>query len=190
VLVNGATGAAGKLAVQICKYLGAKRIVATGRTAEQLEPARALGAHKTIPLTLPADELVDTLCSAMIDDDVTVVLDYLWGSSAQRILAAIGRNHAGDSAPRIRFVQIGAISGAEIPLDAGLLRSSGVELLGSGLRSVPLARLVGGIGEALAVAVKEKFAVDTVARPIETVESSWSEDTGSCRLVFTLSMQS
>jgi NADPH:quinone reductase-like Zn-dependent oxidoreductase len=189
VLVNGATGAAGKLAVQICKHLGAKRIVATGRTAEQLEPAKALGAHKTIPLTLPDDELVDTLCSAMIDDDVTIVLDYLWGSSAQHILTAIARNHAGDSAPRIRFVQIGAVSGAEIPLDAGLLRGSGVELLGSGLRSVPLGRLVSGIGEALAVAGKEKFAVDTVARPMETVESSWNEDTGTCRLVFTLPAQ-
>jgi NADPH:quinone reductase-like Zn-dependent oxidoreductase len=51
VLVNGATGAAGRLAVQIARYLGAKTVIVTGRNAEALHSLVALGADVTIPLT-------------------------------------------------------------------------------------------------------------------------------------------
>src|ERR1700679_3130847 len=50
VLVNGATGTAGRLAVQIAKYLGARRVVATGRNTEALERLAGLGADVTIQL--------------------------------------------------------------------------------------------------------------------------------------------
>jgi NADPH:quinone reductase-like Zn-dependent oxidoreductase len=186
VLINGATGAAGRLAVQIAKYLGAKTVIATGRDAGQLERAAALGADRTISLTLPGDRLVDALYEAMVDNEVAIVLDYLWGTSAQHLLTAIARNQTGIAAPRIRFVQIGAVSAAEIPLDASVLRGSGVELLGSGLRSVPLARLVGRIGEALAAVRRAKFEVDTTTQPMDAVESHWNDDTGGLRLIFTL----
>ncbi|MGA8535671.1 MAG: zinc-binding alcohol dehydrogenase family protein [Candidatus Tumulicola sp.] len=185
VLINGATGAAGRLAVQIAKHLGAKNVVATGRNAEQLERAAALGADRTIPLE-PDDGLDDALHAALVDCDIAIVLDYLWGVSAQRLLAAIARNAAEPAAPRIRFVQIGAVSGSEISLDASVLRGSGVELLGSGLRSVPQARLVSRIGEALAAVVPAKFEVDATARPMVDVQAAWNDDTGGQRLVFVL----
>ena len=50
VLVNGATGTAGRLAVQIAKYMGARKVVATGRNAEALKALSVLGADVTIPL--------------------------------------------------------------------------------------------------------------------------------------------
>ncbi len=186
VLVNGATGTAGRLAVQTCKHLGAKTVVATGRTAAQLEPAKALGADVTVPLDLPDGQLANALYAAMLDCGVTIILDYLWGASARMLLAAIARNQTGEQAPRIRFVQVGAVSGAEIPLDGSVLRGSGVELLGSGLRSVALPRLVSRIGEALAAAGPAKFRVDVTTRPMESVESAWNDDAGDRRLVFSL----
>ena len=185
VLINGATGAAGALAVQIAKYLGAKTIVATGRSEQALSAAATLGADRIISLALPAGQLADALYTAIVDCGVTIVLDYLWGASALQIMRAIARNQSGDAAPRVRFVQIGAVSGAEISLDASLLRSSGIELLGTGLRSVALADLVRGIGEALAAATIAKFEVDTTTRPMVRVESAWNEDIGSRRMVFT-----
>ncbi len=184
VLINGATGAAGRLAVQIAKYLGAKTVIATGRDAGQLERAAALGADRTISLVLPDDRLVDALYEAMVGCEITIVLDYLWGVSAQHLLTAIARNQSGPAAPRIRFIQIGAVSGPVIPLDAGVLRSSGVELIGSGLHSVSLACLVSRIGEALAAAAPAKFEVDTVTQPMEQLEAHWNDDAGSRRLVF------
>jgi NADPH:quinone reductase-like Zn-dependent oxidoreductase len=184
VLINGATGAAGRLAVQIAKHLGAKTVIATGRDADQLERAAALGADRTISLRLPGDRLVDALYEGMVDSDVTIVLDYLWGPSAQHLLTAIARNQNGTAAPRIRYVQVGAISGAEISLDASVLRSSGVEIMGSGLRSVSLPRLVAGVGEALAAASAAKFEVDTTTQAMEAVESHWNDDTAGRRLVF------
>jgi NADPH:quinone reductase-like Zn-dependent oxidoreductase len=185
VLINGATGTAGKLAIQIAKHLGAKTVIATGRNPAQLEPAAALGADRTIPLTLPDEQLVDALYAAIFDNGVAIVLDYLWGVSAQHILTAIARNQSGPAAPRIRFVQIGAVSGSVIPLDGSVLRSSGLELLGSGLRSISNARLVSRIGEALAAAGPGQFQIDTTTQPIESVEAAWNEDTGGRRLVFT-----
>ena len=50
VLVNGATGTSGRLAVQIAKYLGAKKVIATGRNTEALKSLAPLGADMTIPL--------------------------------------------------------------------------------------------------------------------------------------------
>jgi NADPH:quinone reductase-like Zn-dependent oxidoreductase len=185
VLINGATGAAGRLAIQVAKYLGAKTVIATGRNARQLEMARALGADATIALTLPDERLVDAFYAALIDCDVTIVLDYLWGRPAELLLAAIARNQAGPAAPRIRFVQIGAVAGSVISLDGSVLRSSGVELLGSGLHSVAHAQLVRRIGEALAAVSSGKFVVEVTTRPMDSVEAAWNEDPGSRRLVFT-----
>lgn len=50
VLVNGATGTAGRLAVQIARHLGAKKVIATGRNAQALQSLAASGADVTIPL--------------------------------------------------------------------------------------------------------------------------------------------
>ena len=186
VLINGATGAAGRLAIQIAKHLGAHRAIVTGRDPSAFPQLEQLGADRCIDLSLPERDLVDAFYDAINDRGVTVVLDYLWGASAQRLLEAIARRGPGPAAPRIRFVQIGAISGATIPLDGSVLRGSGVELLGSGLRSVPLERIVARIGEMLDAAAQEHFAVDTVTRPMEDVATAWNEDTGRKRLVLTL----
>jgi NADPH:quinone reductase-like Zn-dependent oxidoreductase len=186
VLVNGATGTAGRLAIQIAKYLGAKTLIATGRSAQQLERLGALGADATISLALPNDELERALEVAIFDNDVTIVLDYLWGNSAESILKAIARNDTGPVARRIRFVQIGAVSGSEISLAASTLRSTRVELLGSGLRSVSNERLVELIGGVMRAVEPAKLQIDTVSRPMDTVETAWNEDCGTRRLVFTL----
>ncbi|HEY1428766.1 MAG TPA: zinc-binding alcohol dehydrogenase family protein, partial [Candidatus Tumulicola sp.] len=127
VLVNGATGTAGRLAVLVARHLGARSIVATGREAERLEALREHGVDETISLNLDADALERCFDEVMREHNVTVVLDYLWGVSAERIIAAIARNTSGDAAPRIRFVQIGATSGGDIKLPGAALRSSGLE---------------------------------------------------------------
>src|SRR5277367_4438101 len=90
VLVNGATGASGRLAVQIARYLGAKKIIATGRNSEALQSLTALGADVTI--TLKADETaLEEAFKAQFAAGVDVVVDYLWGRSAEMLLAAAAK---------------------------------------------------------------------------------------------------
>ncbi|OYX75781.1 MAG: alcohol dehydrogenase, partial [Bradyrhizobium sp. 35-63-5] len=111
VLVNGATGTAGRLAVQIAKYLGAGKVIATGRDIEALKSVAALGADVTIPLIADGDALEEAF-KEQFALGVDVVIDYLWGASAERLLIAAAK--AGKDAVPIRFVQIGSVSGAEI----------------------------------------------------------------------------
>lgn len=185
VLINGATGVAGRLAVQIAKFLGAKTVVATGRNPDALAALTALGADVLIRLSDAGEHPVDALRSAIETHHVGVILDYLWGVSAEKLLAAIatGGSHAG--APQIRFVQIGASSGPHITLDAGSLRSSGVELLGSGIGSVSVTGLVNCVGEALRAVVPAHLRIATEVRPVEEVAAVWNQDFGDRRLVFT-----
>jgi NADPH:quinone reductase-like Zn-dependent oxidoreductase len=183
VLINGATGTAGRLAVLIARHLGAKAVIATARSAEQLEALRAEGIDETISLTLEPAELEARFDEALRRHNVGVVLDYLWGPSAERIIAAIAHNASGPVAPRIRFVQIGAVSGADISLPGAALRSSGLEILGSGLRSVSNATLLASIGEMLQAATTAGLTIDTATAPLSDVEDAWKRDWGSRRVV-------
>jgi NADPH:quinone reductase-like Zn-dependent oxidoreductase len=185
VLVNGATGTAGRLAIQIARHLGAKRIVVTGRTATHQSALLALGADAFIPLDQSHGTLVEAFQDEIMRGNVRVVLDYLWGASAEHLIAAIagvGSRMAGD---RVRFVQIGAMSGANITLPAAALRSSGLELTGTGLGSVSNPRLVESVGELLRVFRSAPMTIDTETVPLSDVATVWERKTPR-RLVFTI----
>ena len=123
VLVNGATGTAGRLAVQVARHLGAKKVIATGRNADALHAVAALGADVTIPL-VGSDAILDDLFKAQFAAGVDVVIDYLWGRTAERLLVA-GAKAGADAVP-IRFVQTGSVSGPDITLPSAVLRSSAI----------------------------------------------------------------
>ncbi len=76
VLVNGATGTAGRLAVQIAKHMGASRVIATGRNMEALQALRAIGADATIPLGDIGDGFESAL-RGQFESGIDIVLDYL-----------------------------------------------------------------------------------------------------------------
>jgi len=183
VLVNGATGTAGRLAVQIARHLGAGKVVATGRNAETLHSVAALGADVTIPLGEDPAALEERF-QAQFAGGVDVVIDYLWGPSAERLLVAAAR--AGAEAVPIRFVQVGAVSGPEITLPGAVLRSSAIELMGSGIGSVPLDRFVHCIGGLLQAAGPAGFRIAARPVPLSQVEQAWPEDDSARRTVFTL----
>ena len=88
VLILGATGVAGQMAVQIAKRLGARRVVAAGRNPEALEELKRLGADAVIPLEQHRETLVSAFRAEIAGDGVDVVLDYLWGGPAESLLAA------------------------------------------------------------------------------------------------------
>lgn len=183
VLINGATGTSGRLAVQIAKHLGAGKVIVTGRRTEALHELEALGADVTIQLVEDAEALEQRF-KQQFAEGVDVVLDYLWGNSAVSLLRAGAK--AGAEAMPIRFVQIGALSGAEITLPAAVLRSSAIELIGSGIGSVAFERMVKCIGDLLQAVVPAGFEVAAMPVPLAEFERAWANDDSTRRTVFTL----
>jgi NADPH:quinone reductase-like Zn-dependent oxidoreductase len=186
VLVNGATGAAGRLAVQIAKHLGAKKVIATARNADALKSLAALGADVIVPLVEDGEALESAL-KEQFAAGVDVVIDYLWGQSAERLLIA-GAKAGADAVP-IRYVQIGSVSGPEIALPSAVLRSSAIELMGSGIGSVPRDRFVYCIDALLQATVPGGFKIATKSVPLSEVEQAWAYDDSARRTVFTLDAQ-
>ena len=183
VLVNGATGTAGRLAVQIARHLGAGKVVATGRNAEALKSVAALGAEVTIPLVDDEAALEESFKQEFAQG-VDVVIDYLWGKSAERLLIAAAK--AGKEAVPIRFVQIGAVSGPDITLPSAALRSSAIVLMGSGIGSIPVDRYVHAIDGVLRAAVPAGLKIDFNPVPLSDVEDAWPRDDSARRTVFTV----
>jgi NADPH2:quinone reductase len=184
VLILGATGVAGHLAVQIARRLGAKRVVAAGRNPQALEELRRLGADAVIPLEQGREESVSSFRRELSENKIDVVLDYLWGSPAERLLEAIAQKGLQHEAARIRYLQIGSSAGPAISLPAETLRSSGLEMYGSGFGSVSMEEIFRSLAAFLKEAAKEPFQMKTKTAQLRDVESLWNVAEKGARLVF------
>jgi NADPH:quinone reductase-like Zn-dependent oxidoreductase len=180
VLVNGATGASGRLAVQIAKHLGARKVIATGRDSATFDELRSLGADVAISLTSDRETLAQAF-EREFAQGVDVVLDYVWGPTAEALIVAAAT--AGPEAVPIRFVQIGAISGADITLPGAALRSSALQLMGSGIGSIPQPRLLAAIRGVLEAAPSAGFKVATRVSPLADVATAWDAGDARTRIV-------
>jgi NADPH:quinone reductase-like Zn-dependent oxidoreductase len=183
VLVLGASGVSGQLALQIAKRLGARHVTALARNPD-VEALQKLGADTVIALDQEREPLVATLRSLWAETGVDVVLDYLWGTPAERVLEAIAQRGLNHAAPRIRYIQIGNSAGAEIPMPAATLRSSGLELLGSGFGSASLEQIRQAIAQFFEAAAKEPFQMKLQTAPLREVETLWNSPERGTRLVF------
>jgi NADPH:quinone reductase-like Zn-dependent oxidoreductase len=184
VLILGATGSAGQLAIQIAKHLGAGAVVAAGRNADKLAALAELGADDTIDLAADAGLVAHALETRAANVDV--VLDYLWGKPSESAIMPLltGRE---DRTRRMSWVQIGAVAGSNISLASAALRQANVHFLGSGQGSVSTTGILATLPELAAEIDKGTFAIDAVARPLADVESIWNASpTGPTqRIVFT-----
>jgi NADPH:quinone reductase-like Zn-dependent oxidoreductase len=169
VLVNGATGAAGAMAIQTARYFGASRVIAVARSQPKLE---ALDADVRIAFDDGAERALRDEFARGVD----VVLDFLWGAPAERVLGAATTDRGSRAGePRLRFVQLGTAAGDAISLRGDMLRSSGLELFGSGIGSVPVKELLAGAGELLAAAPAAGFQAPFKSLPLSDVSDAWKE---------------
>jgi len=120
VLVLGASGPLGQIAVQAARILGAGRVIAAARSAEGLARARELGAHEIVQIGA-VDDLAEAFREAG-GGGVDVIVDPLWGEPAAAAVEAANRG--------ARLVQIGQSAGAEATIASSSVRGKGMSILG------------------------------------------------------------
>lgn len=184
VLILGATGTSGKLAVQIAKRLGARNVIAVGRNQQVLEELRGLGADFIIPLDLEPSALVSEFRRVCAQAGVDIVLDYLWGRPAESVLEALSQKGLQRSTPRVRFVQVGSMAGDTITLPAATLRSTGIELIGSGFGSAKIEQIFQSVAEFFQEAARKPFQIEIQEVPLKDIESFWNKGSFHARVVF------
>ena len=185
VLVNGATGFTGRLAVQIAKHYGAGKVIATGRNAGSLDELLSLGADEVVSVQQSDEEFMSRLRELHRETPFNVIVDYLWGHTAEMILALLkGR---GAFTPKTRFVSVGSMTGDLIQLSAANLRSADLQISGSGLGSWTKGQVRSLFAEILPemfqLAAEGKLTVGTVAVSIGDIEKLWEMDVESGRRV-------
>jgi len=131
VLINGATGVSGRIAIQIAKLLGAGKIIGTGRNEKSLEQLSELGADVIIDLKLP-DEKLSQAFTKEIEKGCDIILDFLWGHPTEILLKTLVPTQLGFAKRKVRLVQIGEMAGASLLLPAETIRTSGLEIYGGG----------------------------------------------------------
>ena len=177
VLVLGATGVTGSVAVQLAKSVfGAQHVVAAGRNPERLQWLRTVGADDVI--ALGEDDLGVRVATAHAERPFDAVLDYLWGEPAEKVLTALGTSQLAAKFHATRFVQIGAMAGPTMNVPPGVLRSAGITLSGMGMGSVPFEVLIGarneGLPRLLAMVAAGELHIETKQRPLTDVADAWS----------------
>ncbi|GAA0565406.1 zinc-binding alcohol dehydrogenase family protein [Paractinoplanes ferrugineus] len=176
VLVLGATGNAGAMALQVAKRLGAGRVVGAGRDVARL---KTLDADQTVALGDGPDALADAAA------EVDLVLDYLWGKPAAEAMMALLTARS-DRSRQLDWIQLGSIAGPTIELPSVALRSANFRIQGNGQGAVsPRAYL------AELPALVEEIDADRISAtprvvPLADVESAWAEpDVPGERVVLT-----
>lgn len=170
VLVLGATGNAGQLAVQIARLLGADRVIAAGRRADRLAELPAVGATATVMLDGAADDIARRLGDAAADVDV--VIDYLWGEPAAAAMVTVVTGRADRGKP-LSWIQIGSVAGPTAAIPSAALRAARLQIVGSGQGSVSTREILAELPGLAHEINNGTFSVDVLPMPLPEVEQAW-----------------
>jgi NADPH2:quinone reductase len=180
VLVLGATGIAGKLAVRIAKILGAGRVVAAGRNEQALRTLGDSGADAVIHLEGSDQEVTQAFAREAGGKGYDVIIDYLWGHPTELLLSALTRAEFSLKAGP-RLIPVGESAGPVISLPAAALRSAGLGILGGGFP--PMNILLDAYHQAMARAAAGELRIDTERVALSDVEEAWPRAEHGRRLV-------
>ncbi len=172
VLVLGATGNAGTMAVQVARLLGAGTVIAAGRNQERLTALPALGAEVSVQLTEDAGATDAALAAAAAEVDI--VLDYLWGEPARRAVVALLMARA-DRSRVLDWIQIGSMAGPTIELPSVALRSANLRLQGNGQGAVSPEVYLAELPSLIAEICSGSFALRPRTAPLAEVERVWKQ---------------
>jgi NADPH:quinone reductase-like Zn-dependent oxidoreductase len=190
VVINGATGVTGKIAVQIAKHLGASRVIAIGRNESALQKLRALGADELISLNEDDKAVVHKLKEIEKQSPVDIVIDYLWGRPAELLIQALRVEGPNTNMHKIKLVTVGDMAGQNMTLNSGALRSADIEILGSGLGNLTPKDFAefGAVilPKMFALAVEGKLTLDTHKEDLKNIHTAWHSPANGKRIVLTM----
>jgi NADPH:quinone reductase-like Zn-dependent oxidoreductase len=167
VAILGATGNAGRMAIQVAKRFGASRVIAAGRDTAKLDELTALGADEVCTF--------DQLAQAA---DVDLVIDYVWGEPTSAAMMEIITNRADRGRP-LTWVEVGASAGPDAAIPAAALRAARLQIVGSGIGSVSGRDFVTELPKLAETVAQGAFDVRATAVPLAEVELAWTTTAGT-----------
>ncbi len=167
VLVLGATGSAGRMAIQVARRFGAAEVIAAGRDLVRLSELAAIGADQTCSF--------DQVAAAA---EVDVVLDYVWGPPAARAMTDLLTARSDRGRP-LTWIQIGSVAGPDAPIPSAALRSARLQIVGSGIGSVPGRDFTAELPKLAEAVAAGHFDVRARAVPLAEVEQAWTAAAGT-----------
>ncbi|HVV31435.1 MAG TPA: zinc-binding alcohol dehydrogenase family protein [Mycobacteriales bacterium] len=183
VLVLGATGNAGTMAVQIASRLGAGRVVGAGRDLDRLCALTSLGADEVVRLTDDTEATARALGNAAADVDI--VIDYLWGEPAQQAITALLTKRS-DRSRGLDRIQIGSMAGPTIELPSVALRSANLRIQGNGQGAVSREAYLAELPSLIREIDADTIAVTANPMPLADVAEIWARpDLPGQRVVLT-----
>ena len=169
VLILGASGVVGVIAIQLARLLGAGRVIAGARNEEGLERARRLGADATVDLK-QIEGLPERIREAS-GGQLQVVLDPVWGTPGAVALEALSRYG--------RSVHMGQAAGPEATLKSNTLRGGFLSILGYSTFLVPWEEQEAAYRALLDHAAAGQIEVDYEILPLEAAPEAWRRQAGS-----------
>jgi NADPH:quinone reductase-like Zn-dependent oxidoreductase len=171
VLILGATGNAGTMAVRVAKQLGAGSVIGAGRNTERLNALITIGADAIVQLTDDEQQTAAALAGAAADVDV--VIDYLWSRPAELTMKALLTARP-DRSKQLDWIQIGALTGPTLELPSVYLRSANLRLQGNGQGSTSAADYVAQLPSLVEQIEAGAIAVTARTRPLSEIEAAWA----------------
>jgi len=165
VLVLGASGVVGQIAVQAARLLGAGRVVAAARSPDGLDRARELGADAVVDVAAAEADLVEVLREASGADGYDLVLDPVWGDPAAAALDACRRF--------ARLVQVGESAGPYITLGSATVRGKALDIRGHTNFVAPPEVKRDAFERMVRHAAAGELTVDVERVPLERVADAW-----------------
>jgi NADPH2:quinone reductase len=162
VLILGATGVSGLIAVTAAKELGAGRIVAAGRNRDALARAKRLGADAT--LELAASDLVAAYRDAA-GRAVDVVIDFVCGAPGEAALEVLALNG--------RLVHLGTVAGQIMNVRGAAIRRASADIMGFAYYHAPIELQAQVYGELCRLAAAGELALDIETRPLSQIGAAW-----------------
>jgi NADPH:quinone reductase-like Zn-dependent oxidoreductase len=182
VLILGATGVAGQLAIQAARILGAKRVIAVGRNVGAIADDKV----DAVVALSQTEEGIREAFAVEVANGIDVVIDYLWGRPTELLLEALAKGFKASSTRSTRWVEVGESAGKTITLPGAVLRSVDLKIIGSGFGSVAMNSILQAIPSLFEMAAAGKLHIDVEPVPLADVETAWTRVEKGRRIVFTV----